>query len=83
MGLPRKSVNFRLDPKLVMAARKKAEKENTTLTALIVRGLSIVLGKDKNVDYQSQIDELKDLFRSQFKNFDDRLSQIEQSQRKR
>jgi len=61
----RESVNFRLDSKLLKAARKKADKENTSLTALVVRGLNIVLGNpstedciDLSVEIQERLDEL-------------------------
>lgn len=61
----RESVNFRLDPKLLKAARRKAEKDNTSLTALVVKGLNIVIGNtsrenciDLNVEIQEQLNEL-------------------------
>lgn len=58
----RESVNFRLDPKLLKAARKKADKEGISLTALIVQGLNQVLGLDssidKSIEFQSQLQEL-------------------------
>ncbi len=61
----RESVNFRLDPKLLKAARRKAEKDNTSLTALVVRGLNIVIGNtsrenciDLSVEIQEQLNEL-------------------------
>lgn len=61
----RESVNFRLEAKLLKAARKKAQKENTSLTALVVQGLNIVLGNssknnsiDFSVEVQNRLDEL-------------------------
>jgi predicted DNA binding CopG/RHH family protein len=61
----RESVNFRLDPKLLKAARKKAEKDGTSLTALVVEGLNLVLGIKKsessienNIEIQYRLDDL-------------------------
>ncbi len=61
----RESVNFRLDPKLLKAARRKAEKDNTSLTALVVRGLNLVIENssaedciDLNVEVQEQLNQL-------------------------
>ncbi len=61
----RESVNFRLDPKLLKAARRKAEKDNTSLTALVVKGLNLVIGNlsaedciDLSVEIQEQLNQL-------------------------
>jgi hypothetical protein len=60
----RESVNFRLDPKLLKAARKKAEKEGTSLTALVVEGLNHVLGikSESSIESHTEIKrQLEDL----------------------
>jgi K+-sensing histidine kinase KdpD len=60
----RESVNFRLDPKLLKAARRKAEKDGTSLTALVVEGLNLVLGIksessiESHTELQHRLDEL-------------------------
>ncbi len=54
----RESVNFRLDPKLLKAARNKAEKDGTSLTALVVQGLNIVLGIENSINLKFQLDDI-------------------------
>lgn len=71
--IKRESINFKLPKDLVEEVRAKAKELNTTATALVIEGLSVVLGINQDIGTDANLDANLDANKSSIVEVESRL----------